>query len=377
MYASRVTLLLLLITFTAQSQQSWEVTIGIKNFKGGFRDIHFFDGQRAIAVGSAEEGTGIIVTTNDAFLHYVVQPRPETDCFNDIEFADSLNGWIVGNNFVILHTVDGGQTWETQAEAGEIDFLSVACCSKAEAWVAGEGGNIIHTQNGGEVFESQDVNSGYTISCIYFVDSLRGWVVGGSAGTDGRGVVLYTSNGGLHWREQSVPECRYLWSVFFLDDRTGWAAGGFVQHEEIILQTTDGGKIWKTQFIREYPDFIQSVFFLNRNEGWAIGAHGYLIMRTVDGGVNWEEQIHSISVPYFYSVVFSSSGDGWVAGETGIFRIRPILSAEMTPPYRENFRPQTEELHTPVNLRGQQIGIPVQVRAENNILRPKHSVIIR
>ena len=34
--------------------------------------------------------------------------------FREIYFSDSRNGWIVGNDGQIKHTIDGGSTWENQ-----------------------------------------------------------------------------------------------------------------------------------------------------------------------------------------------------------------------------------------------------------------------
>ena len=48
----------------------------------------------------------------------------ETD-FYDIHFVNHRYGWIVGDNGLIVHTKDGGQTWRQQATEIEGDFNAV------------------------------------------------------------------------------------------------------------------------------------------------------------------------------------------------------------------------------------------------------------
>jgi hypothetical protein len=44
--------------------------------------------------------------------HYQ-NPKPTGEPFNSIHFIDTLNGWAVGF-FSLLHSIDGGVTWEFQ-----------------------------------------------------------------------------------------------------------------------------------------------------------------------------------------------------------------------------------------------------------------------
>ena len=57
-------------------------------------------------------------------------------------------------------------------------------------------------------------------------------------------------------------------------------------------------------------------FFLNHNEGWAIGGEG-IILHTVDGGRNWRPQWsetrHNLNAIYM-----TDAENGWIVGDRGV-----------------------------------------------------------
>lgn len=158
------------------------------------------------------------------------------------------------------------------------DLLSVAFPSEKEGWAAGRWGTIIHTSDGGTSWEKQASGTDYTLASASFVDAKTGWIVG-----DG-GTILHTRDGGKTWKKQKSPVAFYLMGVHFATPLKGWAVG----ERTTILNTTDGGKTWKVQFKDE--DFIlKSVSFCDERNGWAVGEYG-LIYRTEDGGTTWKKQ---------------------------------------------------------------------------------------
>jgi photosystem II stability/assembly factor-like uncharacterized protein len=63
-----------------------------------------------------------------------------------------------------------------------------------------------------------------------------------------------------------------------------------VGHDTLILKTTDAGKTWVKQFGGgESDNALLSVFFLDANHGWAVGAFNYTV-ETKDGGATWVER---------------------------------------------------------------------------------------
>jgi hypothetical protein len=77
----------------------------------------------------------------------LTQPKPgRSHWFSDaairsLWFVDDQEGWAVGDDGLILHTIDGGQTWErqmsgTQANLRQVQFVSpfVGFAVGEEAW---------------------------------------------------------------------------------------------------------------------------------------------------------------------------------------------------------------------------------------------------
>lgn len=102
-----------------------------------------------------------------------------------------------------------------------------------------------------------------------------------------RGHILLSQDG-EHWTQSQVPVQANLNSVYFLDKQKGWAVG----HDASILVTQDGGVSWQLQQYAPQTDKpLFDVYFADHNRGIAVGAYG-LFYRTEDGGVSWQKEFH-------------------------------------------------------------------------------------
>src|SRR5260370_18539952 len=54
-----------------------------------------------------------------------------------IQFIDANEGWAVGDEGVVWHTIDGGRTWERQPTAARASLRSVQFLNPYVAWIAG------------------------------------------------------------------------------------------------------------------------------------------------------------------------------------------------------------------------------------------------
>lgn len=54
---------------------------------------------------------------------------------NSIAFADELNGWAVGHKGAILHTRDGGKSWQKQQASVRRDLQRIAVINKDVVWI--------------------------------------------------------------------------------------------------------------------------------------------------------------------------------------------------------------------------------------------------
>src|SRR5882724_4914835 len=74
-----------------------------------------------------------------------------------------------------------------------------------EGWVAGDEGVILHTLNGGQTWQRQATGLRSSLRSVHFLTPDVGWVVGREElpyGMGSVGVVLFTNNGGLDWKMQ-------------------------------------------------------------------------------------------------------------------------------------------------------------------------------
>src|SRR5262245_20824590 len=83
-------------------------------------------------------------------------------CFDDdalraVQFIDADEGWAVGDEGVVWHTIDGGKTWERQPTHVRASLRSVHFFNGLQGWVAGReelpgGGStgvLLFTEDGG------------------------------------------------------------------------------------------------------------------------------------------------------------------------------------------------------------------------------------
>ena len=129
-------------------------------------------------------------------FNWTPQNSGVTTSLNDVFFVNNQTGWAVGNDGVILNTVDGGQTWTLQtSDATEI------------------------------------------LRAVFFINANTGWAVGGSL----KKAIIKTTDGGATWQSlpaDNVPSAQ-MNDIAFYDENTGWLVT-----RDSIYRTTDGGNTW-------------------------------------------------------------------------------------------------------------------------------------
>jgi photosystem II stability/assembly factor-like uncharacterized protein len=207
---------------------------------------------------------------------------------NSIYFKDSNNGFALagdeGGYYRALYaTTDAGSTWiDKYVGEEEAGLISIRITEAGKGWAVGFNGTIFISENNGNSWTQ--ILSGNRFSC---------WT-----GDD------------LH-------------SVFSMNEDVVWAAGYRASciggGGNIILKTTDGGKIWKTKFLNQYNGgTIKSIYFANENFGWAVGEGTTGLYLTTDGGENWSEGAGRYS-----SIMFIDQYNGWATKENyngGIYK---------------------------------------------------------
>ena len=320
-YALRVCLIIALIgsiLFTGCQKQSSRGGRGRENpFKVTSDDLlsaAAVDAKQAWLIGSF----GNILHTSDGGETWQKQDSKGEEQLCEVNFVDAQNGWIVGSNGTIIHTSDGGKNWELQRTPARRLLLNVDFTDTQHGCVVGEQGTLWMTKDGGGTWEDHSIEYGPVLNGVSFIDPATGWVVGDY------GTILHTSDGGLTWNEQKcqdiVPVIRpdewerplpMLFDIFFMNKDRGWIAG----IDGIILYTENGGNLWRKLETntkgRVYSITVQGT------RGWAVGGKGTYLF-SLDCGLSWNLSTEAIKTrKWLRDISFFGETSGWIVGATG------------------------------------------------------------
>jgi photosystem II stability/assembly factor-like uncharacterized protein len=323
-------------------------------------DIQFVTANTGFAAGMGNFGIRLSTDGGDTWS------RP--DCFEDtrlygVSFVNNSEGWVVGGKPYpwypategnILHTADGGQTWEVQQEYNSC-LMAVHFVSRLRGWAVGESGKILTTINGGDTWTAQTAGTNYILYGVDFVDDSYGWIAGADDPYYGDGRVWRTTDGGAHWTQSGYFEgwdnCG-KYSIDFVDRSIGYVAGA-EEGKGSVHKTTDGGQTWIEKPLGgDYPT-LRGLNFISANEGWVVGDDGF-IAHTTNGGDTWDLQASGTggdldavsfldsqrgyavgSAPETGNVVLKTTDGGqtWVEETTGAYRWSGMRGIAFPDPY--------------------------------------------
>jgi hypothetical protein len=187
----------------------------------------------------------------------------------------------VGDNGTVIRSEDAGLSWVTQSTGTTEHLMSGAFADSDNGWAVGNSKTTIHTSNGGSNYDTQ-TQDGFTntINDVHFIDTNNGWAVGRF------GQMSRTTDGGVTWTTLITPppttEANGLLAVHFANQNEGWAGG----YSGLILHTSDGGLTWSQQAVgvTSSSSHINDIVFLDSIQGWAVDGGGGTY-KTTDGGV--------------------------------------------------------------------------------------------
>ncbi|MDR1141736.1 MAG: hypothetical protein LBL62_08585, partial [Planctomycetaceae bacterium] len=127
----------------------------------------------------------------------------------------NINGWMIGDNGLILSTLDRGLRWSVAP--GQlpghsdlpVDLNTIEAKGKL-LWVAGNPGTIIYSSaDQGKTWKATPSGVSTVIRKIVFADAQNGWAVGDL------GTILKSNDGGATWKTQRVGGSRLALLGFF------------------------------------------------------------------------------------------------------------------------------------------------------------------
>ena len=283
---------------------------------------------------------------------------------NDVFALPGTNKvWAVGDNGMIVHSDDGGLTWEqqpkpeteqaqTQATLDLPDLVQPAYAADAadeydpkefepqafetkkeqpkrpppdqqpQQTRAPTRAPIPDTPEPAQPPEpapqSPDKSITADLYAVHFVSPTRGWAAGAG------GTIVTTTDAGTSWTPQTSGISAALRAVHFVSTTQGWAVG----QNGTILTTTDAGTSWTPQ-TSGISAALRAVHFASPTQGWAVGGAG-TILTTTDGGVIWMPQTRG-SYAELTAVHFVSPTQGWAVGGAGTILTTSDAGTTWTP----------------------------------------------
>lgn len=284
-------------------------------------DIHFADSQNGWFVGDA----GFVYATRDGGLTWRQVNNGCGAQISDIHMLTPDFGMAVGHNGYIFRTLNGGAFWDVQKleVTGQIwgrdeDLVAIDVVDSQFAVAAGPGGTVFKTTNGGESWTSigyPNLSGVYWIYDVDFIDHNLGYLYGVDDNPPHTRTLFRTRDGGATWEWVNLGERGGGTTAQFVDSQYGWLTAD----NRFGLRTIDGGATWTEFWLPDYfttPE-VSKVRFLDRNVGWAVGWSGY-VAKTSNGGATWNLVDIGTIDEHLFDVVPVSATEVWACGRLNL-----------------------------------------------------------
>ena len=241
-------------------------------------------------------------------------------------FVNSDIGTIVGDEGLILYTVDGGKTWVRKNVIEGFKtciinsrFFDVSFFNEDIGMAVGWDGTVIYTNNGGEKWNVASTGK----NVAFFSAQMLTSTIGFSAGVNTifqplifrtndcwesfDVIIFYPEHGGSNYEAD-------LTDIYFLDTSIGFTTARIFNGEGAICRSNDSGYTWDTIYWANYC--LNEITFPSDSIGFAVGDFGRIV-KSIDSGENWS-LLNSGTTKDLYSVSFPTEEVGCAVGSSGV-----------------------------------------------------------
>ena len=214
--------------------------------------------------------------------------------------------------FVDLNFCFSQSGWINQNSGINTEINSIYFRDSLAGLCIGDFGKIIMTTNAGSNWFPVSSGTQKSLKAMSFSSNTIGFIVGDS------GVNLKTTDGGFTWNPSNIPNYAInFMTVFFINKNIGFAGGRkFTFSQGYIYKSTNGGTSWDSIPDTYKGSYVKQLFFVSPEIGWSIKFEPPLgtefVKKTTDGGNNWFYQFNDIRINSLY---FIDSLKGWFLNE--------------------------------------------------------------
>lgn len=251
----------------------------------------FWDASAGLIGGTVKSKTGAIAVTLDGGQTWAVSLQSNKPVSEVVVAPGLTDAWAIAGR-QLLHTADGGGTWQP---LGRVGATRVSFASASDGWAirsASAGVMLSDTNDGGATWTTVATPCRRRIAPldISLATKTHGWLVCGGNGAAGSlSIKIFeTTTGGAHWTRKSGGFQASPDGYQFLDDGSGWR---WMTNSADLYGTTDGGATWKRLSAVVNKEAIPvSVWFTTSSVSYAVVYRGAssLVARSGDGGHTWK-----------------------------------------------------------------------------------------
>ncbi len=205
---------------------------------------------------------------------------------------------VVSAHGAIFTSADAGDSWTDRRQSlfsdPDADLKAVSFINTSEGWIGAENGEILHTTNGGETWDRIYTIPVSDLRKLAFFNELRGWAASDTA-------VFFSTNGGLSWTGRALPtNWDPLQAIAFLDDSVGIT---FTQEGpdtddqwwDTGYRTTNGGFswVWLWGWHHSWSDAVRDYIVVDSRHVWALYDRANQPEYSTDAGMTWHVGLYS------------------------------------------------------------------------------------
>jgi len=172
-----------LISTTSNNGANWtDAFVNVTNGPAQLNSVHFGSLDVVYAVGSMTDpvdgAVALVLKSSDQGANWTELSigLQGIGALNEVFATDASNVWAVGNNGIIVHSVDGGGTWTAQSSGTEQHLHGIFFLDNDNGWACGNAGTIRMTADGGQTWASSAIGTTANLTHVAFVEAGDGLV---------------------------------------------------------------------------------------------------------------------------------------------------------------------------------------------------------